>query len=101
MKLNENKKLSKYNNLINIYKNINTKEFNELLLYTFENQCQSYFLSILSNNNDKYRKKKYSTHSKIQMDLDDFVSNPFGSGNYCDDLFISYVFKSLSYESRY
>ena len=57
MNFNENKKLLKYNNLINIYNNIESKEFNELLLFTFETQCQSYFNSILNNNKNKYTKK--------------------------------------------
>ena len=57
MNLEDNQKLFKYKNLINQYNSINSKEFNELLLFTFENQCQSYFMSILKNNNNIYNKK--------------------------------------------
>jgi len=57
MNLVDNQKLLKYKNLINQYNNINSDEFNELLLFTFENQCQSYFMSILNNNNNEYAKK--------------------------------------------
>ena len=57
MNLQDNQKLFKYKNLINQYNSINSKEFNELLLFTFENQCQSYFMSILKNNNNQYTEK--------------------------------------------
>jgi len=57
MNLKDNQKLFKYKNLINQYNSINSKEFNELLLFTFENQCQSYFISILKNNNNQYTEK--------------------------------------------
>ena len=57
MNLVDNQKLLKYKNLINQYNDINSAEFNELLLFTFENQCQSYFMSILSNNNNAYTMK--------------------------------------------
>ena len=57
MNLADNQKLLKYKNLINQYNEINSEEFNELLLFNFENQCQSYFISILSNNNNEYTKK--------------------------------------------
>ena len=60
MNLKDNKKLSKYKNLIELYNNINSNEFNELLLYTFETQCQLYFLSILNRNNNKYTQKTCS-----------------------------------------
>ena len=49
--------LNKYKKLYQIYNNINSLEFNELLLFTFENQCQSYFQEILSRNNGEYNKK--------------------------------------------
>jgi len=57
LNLEDNQKLFKYKNLINQYNSINSKEFNELLLFTFENQCQSYFMSILNNNNNEYTEK--------------------------------------------
>ena len=50
----KDKKLLKYQNIINICNNIKSIEFNELLLYFFEAQCQSYFLSILKKNNNNY-----------------------------------------------
>ena len=51
----ENKKYEKLKNLINILNNINSPEFNELLLFFFEGQCQSYFQNILSSYNNEYR----------------------------------------------
>ena len=55
--LNNNKKLIKYKELFAIYNNIKSNEFNELLLYTFETQCQSYFMNILKNNDNKYTER--------------------------------------------
>ena len=57
MNLEENKKLIKYKKLIEIYNKIDSAEFNELLLYFFETQCQSYFEEILKNNKFKYTQK--------------------------------------------
>ena len=57
MNLKDNKKLAKIKDIIDIYNNINSNEFKELLLFTFENQSQAYFISILSNNNNKYTEK--------------------------------------------
>ena len=57
MNLEENKKLLKYKKLIEIYNKIDSPEFNELLLYFFETQCQSYFEEILKNNKYKYTQK--------------------------------------------
>ena len=57
MNLEDNPKLANYKNLINICNNANSSEFNEILLYFFECQCQSYFLSILSKNDNKYNEK--------------------------------------------
>ena len=57
MNLDKNPKLASYKNLINICNNANSSEFNEILLYFFECQCQSYFLSILSKNDNKYTEK--------------------------------------------
>ena len=54
MNISENKKLKKYQKLIEIYNNINSEEFNEILLYFLENQCHSYFTSILNNYNNQY-----------------------------------------------
>ena len=50
----ENKKILKYKNIINICNSIKSVEFNEVLLYFFERQCQSYFLTILNKYNNKY-----------------------------------------------
>ena len=55
--LKDNKKLVKIKDIIAIYNNINSNEFNELLLFTFENQCQAYFLSILNKYNNEYTEK--------------------------------------------
>ena len=66
MNLEDNQKLFKYKNLINQYNSINSKEFNELLLFTFENQCQSYFISILKNNNNIYTNK---TCQELLLDI--------------------------------
>ena len=57
LEIKGNPKLNKYKKLYQIYNNINSLEFNELLLFTFENQCQSYFQEILSRNNGEYNKK--------------------------------------------
>ena len=57
MNLEQNKKLLKYKKLIEIYNKIDSPEFNELLLYFFETQCQSYFEEILKNHNYKYTQK--------------------------------------------
>ena len=57
LNLEGNEKLKSYKNLINICNNANSSEFNEILLYFFECQCQSYFLSILNKNDNKYTEK--------------------------------------------
>ena len=41
--------------LIKIYNNINSEEFNEILLFFFEGQCQSYFNSILMKYKSEYK----------------------------------------------
>ena len=50
----ESKQFKKYDNLIKIYNSIISEEFNEILLYFFENQCQSYFQTILNNYKNNY-----------------------------------------------
>ena len=50
----DNDKLKKFKSLIDICKKIETPEFNEILLYFFEGQCQSYFSTILKNHENKY-----------------------------------------------
>ena len=57
MNLNNNKKLNKNINIINICNDLNSAEFNEILLYFFEGQCQSYFLQILNKFKNKYTEK--------------------------------------------
>ena len=52
----ENKKYEKLENLIKILNNINSEEFNELLLFLFELQCQSYFQIILDGFENEYSK---------------------------------------------
>ena len=59
LKIEENPELIKYKKLLNIYNNINSLEFDELLLFTFENQCQSYFEDILKKYDNIYDKKSY------------------------------------------
>ena len=53
----ELKKLNKFQKLFEILNKIDSQEFNEILLYFFEEQCQSYFLTILENNDNKYTEK--------------------------------------------
>ena len=57
MNLTENKKMTKYQNLIKIYNSIASEEFNEILLYFFEGQCQSYFSEILLKYKNEYTEK--------------------------------------------
>ena len=52
-----NKKLAKYENLIKIFNNINSEEFNEILLFFLEGQCQSYFNDILTKNKNEFSAK--------------------------------------------
>ena len=52
-----NKKLAKYENLINIFNGIKSEEFNEILLFFLEGQCQSYFIEILAKNKNEYSQK--------------------------------------------
>ena len=53
MNLDNKKKVIKYKNIYNIY-NKNPKDFNEILLYILEIQCQSYFNLILKKYNHRY-----------------------------------------------
>ena len=46
--------LGKFKNIINICNNIRSNEFNELLLFFYEEQCQTYFSTILKNNNNEF-----------------------------------------------
>ena len=55
--IDKNKHLGAYKNLINKCNNINSPEFNEILLYFFEGQCQSYFTKILEKFHNKYTEK--------------------------------------------
>ena len=48
----ENPELDKYKKLYKIYNNIKSLEFDELLLFTFENLCQSYFQNIYKKEGD-------------------------------------------------
>ena len=54
LNLDENKKLLKYKELYKVYNSIESQEFNELLLYFFENKCQLYFDNILNKYNNTY-----------------------------------------------
>ena len=51
MNLNQ---LKKFENIINICNNIQSNEFNELLLFFYEEKCQSYFSTILNNNKNEF-----------------------------------------------
>ena len=62
-------KFKKYQKLFEIIKKINKPEFNEILLYFFEEQCQSYFLKILENNGNKYS-QKCCTELILDLSLD-------------------------------
>ena len=61
----ENEKTKKLKGIIKACNEINSPEFNEVLLFFFEGQCQSYFLYILN----KY-KNNYSTKCCEEMLLD-------------------------------
>ena len=53
----KNEKLKKFQSLIKIYNNIKSEEFNEILLYLFESQCQLYFSQILNKYKNEYNEK--------------------------------------------
>ena len=53
----ENPELDRYKKLYKIYNNLKSLEFDELLLFTFENICQSYFQEILYINEGKFTKQ--------------------------------------------
>ena len=53
----ESKQMNKFKKLITLCDNINSSIFNEVLLYFFEGQCQSYFTQILKENNNNYSEK--------------------------------------------
>ena len=55
--LNNNSNLIKYKNLYDFFNSLDSMEFNELLLYFFENQCQTYFSNILILYNNQYSKE--------------------------------------------
>ena len=57
LNMENNEKLKKYKNIIKICNELDSPEFNEILLYFFEVQCQSYFLAILNKFNNKYTEK--------------------------------------------
>ena len=57
MNFDNNKKVKKYKNIYKIYDNNKIEVFNEILLYIFEIQCQSYFNLILKHNNNEYTEK--------------------------------------------
>ena len=52
-----NPKLNNYKELYKFFNTINSVHFNELLLYFFENQCQSYFTDILKMYDNKFSEK--------------------------------------------
>ena len=54
LNINKNKDLHKYWELFNYLNSIKSVQFNEILLYLFELQCQSYFKEILNMYNNEY-----------------------------------------------
>ena len=54
LNLEDSEKLLKYKELYKFYNSIDNSEFNELLLYFFENQCQKYFDNILLQYNNTF-----------------------------------------------
>ena len=54
LNIKDNRKLFKYKDLYKLFNSLNSPEFNELLLFFFENQCQSYFKNILNLYNNKF-----------------------------------------------
>ena len=54
LNIDNNKKLYKYKELYKFLNTINSVKFNEILLYIFELQCQSYFKGILKMHNNEY-----------------------------------------------
>ena len=54
------KKFKNFEKLFEICNNIDSPEFDEILLYFFEEQCQSYFLNILKSNGNIYTEKSCS-----------------------------------------
>ena len=57
LNIDNNKNMKVFKNLINKCNSINSPELNEILLYFFEGQSQSYFASILKKFNNKYTEK--------------------------------------------
>ena len=53
----DNNKLIKYKNLFNVYNNIKSNEFDEIILYIFETNCQSYFINIINKHNNQFNKE--------------------------------------------
>ena len=54
LNIKDNAKLRNYKDLYNFFNTLKSIEFNELLLYFLENQCQSYFKGILYKFGNKY-----------------------------------------------
>ena len=54
LNIEKDDKFKKIKNILNSCNTINSPELNEILLYFFEGQCQSYFSDILKKNNDLY-----------------------------------------------
>ena len=53
----ESKQLNKFMKLISLCDNNNSNVFNEVLLFFFEGQCQTYFTQILNENKNNYSEK--------------------------------------------
>ena len=72
LNLEENPLFFKYRKLFEIYNNIESLEFDELLLFTFENQCQAYFQKIFKNYDRKNNKALYKD-LLLENSLDKFI----------------------------
>ena len=57
LNIQDNAKLRNYKDLYNFFNSLKSIEFNELLLYFLENQCQSYFKDILKMFGNQYTEK--------------------------------------------
>ena len=55
LNIENNRNLYKYKELYKFINTLNSVQLNEILLYLFEIQCQSYFKGILKLNNNEYK----------------------------------------------
>ena len=100
LNIKENLTLNKYEKLYNIYNNIKSLEFDELLLFTFENQMQSYFKEILDNNNGIYDQKSCK-EIILENSLDYFIKAKNYLYEHQNDFNKLLKFKSIAYIKTY